>query len=52
MLDIIYNSCKDLGSVFGFGAFEGFIIYSGIVVYGCLKASNKKNNKVIIAKGK
>lgn len=52
MIDIIYNSCKTLGSIFGFGAFEGFIIYSGIIVYGCFKASSQKDKKIVMAKEK
>lgn len=53
MFDIIYNSCKTLGSVFGFGALEGFIIYSGIIVYGILRATEgNKDKKIIMARGK
>ncbi|WP_416188157.1 hypothetical protein [Clostridium perfringens] len=53
MFDIIYNSCKTLGSVFGFGALEGFIIYGGIVVYGVLRATEgNKDKKIIMARGK
>ncbi|MDK0531121.1 hypothetical protein P6P36_01870 [Clostridium perfringens] len=53
MFDIIYNSCKTLGSVFGFGALEGFIIYGGIVVYGVLKSTgSNKDKKIIMARGK
>lgn len=49
MFELIYNSCKTLGSVFGFGALEGFIIYSGIVSYGFLKATgSNKDIKVIM----
>ncbi|HBC2030049.1 TPA: hypothetical protein I9Z65_001599 [Clostridium perfringens] len=53
MLDIIYNSCETLGSIFGFGALEGFIIYAGIVSYGVLKATGtNKENKIVMARGK
>lgn len=53
MFDIIYNSCKTLGSVFGFGAFEGFIIYAGVVTYGFLRVTgSNKENKIVMARGK
>ncbi|EOU1893557.1 hypothetical protein ACV3OB_16350 [Clostridium perfringens] len=53
MLDIIYNSCKSLGSVFGFGAMEGFIIYFGIVAYAFLKATgSNKDKNIVMARSK
>ncbi|XZI43583.1 hypothetical protein ACSXEP_15725 (plasmid) [Clostridium perfringens] len=52
MLDIIYNSCKSLGSVFGFGAMEGFIIYFGIVAYAFLKATGSKDKKIVMSRSK
>ncbi|HAT4259261.1 hypothetical protein ACV3RC_14310 [Clostridium perfringens] len=52
MLDIIYNSCKSLGSVFGFGAMEGFIIYFGIVAYAFLKATGSKDKNIVMARSK
>lgn len=52
MFDIIYNACKTLGSIFGFGAFEGFIIYAGIVSYGVLRATEgNKAKKIVMARG-
>ncbi|HII4449370.1 TPA: hypothetical protein ACY4RW_001269 [Clostridium perfringens] len=53
MFDIIYNSCKTLGVAFGFGAFEGAIIYAGIVAYSILRATgSNKDKKIIMARGK
>lgn len=53
MFGIIYNSCKTLGSVLGFGAFEGFIIYVGVVTYGFLRVTgSNKDKKIIMARGK
>ena len=33
----LYRSCAKLGDVFGFGAWEGFIIYAGIITLAVLK---------------
>ncbi|MDK0666947.1 hypothetical protein P5F12_03880 [Clostridium perfringens] len=53
MLDIIYDSCKTLGEVFGFGALEGAIIYAGIISYGFLRAvGSNKEKKIIMARSK
>ncbi|HFD2054535.1 TPA: hypothetical protein ACF2DR_001711 [Clostridium perfringens] len=53
MFDIIYNSCKALGSTFGFGSFEGFIIYAGIVSYGVLRVTEgNKGKKIVMARDK
>lgn len=53
MFDIIYNSCKILGTVFGFGAFEGFIIYAGVVTYVFLRVTgSNKDKKIIMARSK
>ena len=46
MFNTIYKSCYELGHIFGFGAWEGFIIYVGVVVWGFNVASNvNKANK-------
>lgn len=50
MFDIIYNACKMAGGVFGFGAFEGFIIYAGTITYGYLVVCGKKGDKIKMAK--
>ncbi|WP_338894845.1 hypothetical protein [Clostridium perfringens] len=53
MLGIIYNYCKMLGEVFGFGAFEGAVIYTGIISYGFLRAlGGNKEKKIIMARSK
>ncbi|EHR9037961.1 hypothetical protein [Clostridium perfringens] len=51
MFDIIYNSCKTLGSVFGFGIMEGFIIYGGVVENDFLRdTGSNKDSKGIMAR--
>ncbi|WP_158524227.1 hypothetical protein [Clostridium perfringens] len=47
MFDIIYNSCKTAGWAFGFGAFEGFIIYLGVITFGYLMVTGKNNGQSI-----
>lgn len=47
MFDIIYSACKFTGWAFGFGAFEGAIIYLGIVACGYLMVTGKNNGQSI-----
>lgn len=46
MINSIYEHCKILGNVFGYGALEGFIIYSGVIVWGVLVGINSSCKKV------
>lgn len=41
----IYNQCRSLGSAFGFGAFEGFIMYLSIIMLAVSEVMNKKGKK-------
>lgn len=41
----IYNYCRTAGRIFGFGAFEGFVLYAGIIVWGISEAAKKKVKK-------
>ena len=53
MFKFIYDICKTTGWAFGFGAFEGAIIYFGIIISGYLMVVNKKdNNSISMAKEK
>lgn len=40
MFNFIYKNCYELGRALGFGVWEGFIIYAGVVVWGVNVASN------------
>ena len=39
----IYNNCRQIGGIFGFGAFEGFIIYSSLFSLGIVRFLDFKN---------
>lgn len=41
----VYDNCKTLGATFGLGAFEGFVMYFGIVVLSFTSALNIKSDK-------
>ena len=48
VFNYLYNTCKILGKTFGYGAFEGFIMYLGIIVLAVLKGieiSKRKSKK-------
>ena len=40
IVKFVYDSCETLGSCFGFGALEGFYMYSGLIVWGVLSGLN------------
>ncbi len=42
LFNCIYTNCKALGSAFGFGAFEGFILYTGIILMVITTTLSKK----------
>ncbi|MDS0525443.1 hypothetical protein NNC19_07115 [Clostridium sp. SHJSY1] len=46
VINWIYNNCKMLGNVFGYGAFEGFIIYTGIIIVAVTSVINKRLKNV------
>lgn len=37
-----YNQCRNLGKSFGFGAFEGMVLYVGIILLPITSAMDKK----------
>ncbi len=37
VFNYIYSNCRQIGNIFGYGAFEGFIMYSGLISIGLLK---------------
>lgn len=37
VFNYIYSNCRQIGNVFGYGAFEGFIMYSSLISIGLLK---------------
>ena len=44
LFNFIYSSCKSLGNTFGYGAFEGLVMYTGIIMLGIIKGK-RFNNK-------
>jgi integral membrane sensor domain MASE1 len=46
LFNIIYTHCKVLGSAFGFGAFEGAVIYCSIILLAIIKVKESKAKKV------
>ena len=46
IFEFIYNSCMRLGRAFGYGAFEGFIIYFIIVAGSTIAVIEKRRGKI------
>lgn len=42
---LLFNQCRIVGRLFGFGAFEGLVLYAGIIVLGITEASKQKVKK-------
>ncbi|WP_204226510.1 hypothetical protein [Clostridium botulinum] len=42
LFNCIYTNCKALGSAFGFGAFEGFVLYGGTILMVITEVMSKK----------
>lgn len=42
LFNYIYTNCKSLGQAFGFGAFEGFVLYSSTILMAITTAISKK----------
>lgn len=42
IFSLIYKQCLKLGLAFGYGAFEGFILYAGVIVGGILTVTKDK----------
>lgn len=47
IVKFIYTQCKIAGSIFGYGAFEGFVMCLGIFTAATLKVINSNTKKVI-----
>lgn len=45
LFNYIYNNCKSLGSTFGFGAFEGLVMYSSLILLAIVKVREGNNKK-------
>lgn len=42
IIRFLYLKCKSAGEIFGFGAFEGAVIYAGMITLAFLQGSKKK----------
>ncbi|HBJ1647836.1 TPA: hypothetical protein LA462_002351 [Clostridium botulinum] len=42
VFEFIYSKCTSLGNTIGFGAFEGFILYTGLILLIIIKVTTKK----------
>jgi hypothetical protein len=47
VFNMIYRQCKIAGSAFGYGAFEGFVMYTGIITAATLKVINSNTKRVV-----
>lgn len=45
LFKFIYRNCRHLGGIFGFGAFEGFVMYSSSILLAIVKAYEVKKVK-------
>lgn len=45
LLNFIYSSCKSLGNTFGYGAFEGLVMYAGLITLGIIKGKGLSKKK-------
>lgn len=41
----LYDNCRVLGSAFGFGAFEGFVMYASVITLAIVKVNEAKKVK-------
>lgn len=42
IFNYFYQQCRTLGGVFGFSAFEGFVLYAGAATWGIISLTNAK----------
>lgn len=42
LFNIIYSQCKQLGGIFSFGVFEGFVLYSSLILLIIFKVGEKR----------
>lgn len=45
LFNYLYHQCRELGSAFGFGAFEGMILYTAFATWGITSVINAKKAK-------
>lgn len=45
LFNVIYEHCYKLGSSFGYGAFEGLVLYASVIMLGITTITNKKGEK-------
>lgn len=46
LFNFIYSNCKHLGGAFGYGAFEGFVLYGSVIALAIVKVTDSKSKKV------
>ncbi|NMF04592.1 hypothetical protein ACUH7Y_09735 [Clostridium beijerinckii] len=46
LFNIIYSNCRHLGGAFGYGAFEGLVLYSSVIALAIVKVTDSKSKKV------
>lgn len=46
IFNFIYSNCKHLGGAFGYGAFEGFVLYGSITALAIVKVRDINSKKV------
>ncbi|NOW07880.1 hypothetical protein [Clostridium beijerinckii] len=45
IFNFIYSNCKHLGGAFGYGAFEGFVLYGSVIALAIVKVTDSNVNK-------
>lgn len=45
VFNYVYNNCRQMGNIFGFGAFEGFIMYGSLLSLGLVRFFETKKVK-------
>lgn len=46
LFNFIYSNCKHLGGAFGYGAFEGFVLYGSVIALAIVKVTDINSKKV------
>ncbi|WP_238899388.1 hypothetical protein [Clostridium sp. YIM B02500] len=46
LFNFIYSNCKHLGGAFGYGAFEGFVLYGSVIALAIVKVTDINYKKV------
>lgn len=45
LFDFLYKHCRSLGNAFGYGSFEGLVLYSTVVLLGITATLDKRKKK-------